>query len=313
MMHKRRASLFTLLLVGALGLIFLTTGLAFAAPPAGTISYWKLDEAIAGISGAADAYEDVVNAPTGNNGEVPLGDTAPLPNPTGIVGGAQDFDDATDAINVPDPGDGSFDFAAIESFTIECWMKSGTPLGDGTSSQVLVGRNAWPVQWWLGMQGGVGDNPGNVSFVLFDSLGNFQALRPTTPVVPLNDNFWHHVVGVYNGATDTVSLYVDGDTTPVVTINGTGLTGGFTAAAVAELNLGWLDSGPGFHYEGTLDEVAFYSRALTPTEIKEHYDNGLAGHGIDYEAPPDPPDDDDDDDGGGGGGGGGCFISTIAE
>ena len=57
-------------------------------------------------------------------------------------------------------------------------------------------------------------------------------------------------------------------------------TGDFSATD-KDINLGWLDSGPGYYYEGTLDEVALYSRALTPGEIQQHYFTGLSGQGID--------------------------------
>lgn len=309
MMYKWKASLFTFLLVGALGLVFLITSSVQAAPPAGTISYWKLDEDVAGVPGVADAYEDVIDAPNGNNGEVPAAPkTAPTPNPVGIVGGAQDFDGVANAINVPDPIAGSFDFLITDAFTIECWMKSSTALGAGTENQVLVGRDdtAGSTQWWLGIQGGVGANPGNVSFILLDEDGQVEILRPTAPApVLINDGVWHHIVGVYDGtgANGIARLYVDGnlvfEKTPTV------FTGDFVAVGGPDLNMGWLN--PVFQYEGALDEVAIYNRALTPTEIDQHYDNGLAGHGIDYVAP------DDDDNGGGGGGGGGCFIGTMAK
>ena len=64
----------------------------------------------------------------------------------------------------------------------------------------------------------------------------------------------------------------------------------------------------GYYLEGMLDEAALYNRALTAAEIQQHYNNGVAGRGIDYVAPGNG----DDDNGGGGGGGGGCFIATTA-
>ncbi len=311
MMHKWRASFFTLLLVGALGLIFLTTGLAFAAPPAGTISYWKLDETVAGVPGVADAYEDVVNAPNGNNGQVPLAKTAPAPNPAGRVGGAQDFDGVDNAIDVPDPMDDSFDFALTDSFTIECWMKSAKVFVDGDIlPHVIVGRDDFftsGMQWWLGMeQFGGTTTPGNVTFYLRDTDGKDQTLVPAV-AVPINDDKWYHLVGIYDGTNDAVYLYVNG-VKVAEKLTPTGFTGDFVAAAGADLNLGWLDIVGEYHYEGALDEVALYNRALTPTEIDQHYDDGLAGHGIDYVAP-----DDDGNGGGGGGGSSGCFIATTAK
>ena len=299
MMEKSKVSLFALVVLSVVGLVFLMTNWANAAAPAGTISYWKLDETPAPLE-----YVDSVGT---NDGEP--GATAPVPNPIGIVGGAQQFDGADTQINVPDPGDGSFDFGVNDSFTIECWMNSTKNFDDaGDINQVIVGRDdlvASNMQWWLGMEGFAGANAGNVIFYVQDNSSNWQMLNPTNPApVPINNGIWHHLVGIYNGTDDSVSLYVD--KVKVAEVTPTGLAGGFTAAG-ADLNLGWLDLAPGFSYEGTLDEVAFYSRVLTPDEIKDHYDNGLAGHGVDYVAPTPTPKS------GGGGGGGGCFIGTIAE
>jgi hypothetical protein len=64
----------------------------------------------------------------------------------------------------------------------------------------------------------------------------------------------------------------------------------------AVLNIGYLAGGSRFG--GLLDEVALYDRALTGDEIQDHYDDGLAGRGIDYVGG-------GGDKGGGGGGGGG--------
>jgi len=40
------------------------------------------------------------------------------------------------------------------------------------------------------------------------------------------------------------------------------------------MNIGWLNLSGGFHFEGSLDEVAIYNRALSPEEISTHYNNG---------------------------------------
>ncbi|MBW1798143.1 MAG: hypothetical protein JRJ21_07030, partial [Deltaproteobacteria bacterium] len=91
MMHKCRVSLFTLLLVGALGFIFFTTGSAFATCTDGMTSYWKLDE---GTLLPGGTYEDSLNAIDGTGSVNPTA-------ATGIVGGAQAFNGTTTSIEVP--------------------------------------------------------------------------------------------------------------------------------------------------------------------------------------------------------------------
>ena len=78
MMYKSRTGLFTLLLVGALGLVFLTTSSVPAAAPVDTISYWKLDETTPGTytdsvgnnDGASTLYIDNVKLTSHNTSYV---------------------------------------------------------------------------------------------------------------------------------------------------------------------------------------------------------------------------------------------------
>jgi hypothetical protein len=45
------------------------------------------------------------------------------------------------------------------------------------------------------------------------------------------------------------------------------------------LNIGWLRRDGGYRFEGILDEVAIYGRALSASEIREHFGVGLEGVG----------------------------------
>ena len=63
MMEKSKVSLFALVVLSVVGLVFLVSGSAFAAPPDSTISYWKLDETAPVNPNDAGTYADAV----GNN------------------------------------------------------------------------------------------------------------------------------------------------------------------------------------------------------------------------------------------------------
>jgi hypothetical protein len=303
MMNKWRGTLSTLLLVGALGLVFLATSSAQAALPAGTISYWKLDENVAPNPGDTDVYEDSVNAPNGNNGDIPGAEIAPTFNATGKVGGAQDFDSVDTAIDVPDDND-DFDWGAGDSFSIEFWMKGGGCQDAGSqNNEVMIGREDTGSQlhWWLGCRnsdGGAFD--GAARFQLRDTGGDETILTGTA----INDDQWHHIVGVRDVNLDQVRLYVD---SVEVDSDTDDTTAGFDS--LLNLNIGWLNLDAGYHFDGTLDNVALYSRALTQAEITAHFN---AGNGIDLsDAVPDP--DPVVPPIGGGGSSGGCFIGTAAE
>ena len=45
---------------------------------------------------------------------------------------------------------------------------------------------------------------------------------------------------------------------------------GFDSSGAA-LNIGWLNLEGGYHFQGAVDEVALYHRALSEIEIRSHY------------------------------------------
>lgn len=278
----------SLLLVGAMGIVFLITGSAYADCPAGMVSYWNLDET------SGDKYADVFdgNDGTGNN------------NPTataGRVNGGQQFAAGT-GIDVPP--DNAFNWAEDDSFSIEFWIKRNGAPG---AAQVAIGRDAGnpgtSLHWWVGID--AGDNV--ITFSLGDNDGG--SITDVVGATSITNDAWHHVVAVRNsslGADGQNLLYIDGnlDTAAVDADYDAGFD-----SATAELNIGRLDLAPGYQFVGGLDEVALYNRALPQSEIQTHYSNGLSGRGIDYVAPGGGG----GSRGGGGGGGGGCFIAIMAE
>ena len=282
MTNKFRGTLFTLCLLGALSLIFFTINSAQAAFPADIVAYWRLDEAV------GPTYVDDINA---NNGTGSNDPTAVA----GQVNDAQDFDGLNDGINVPDANN-NFDWGPYENFTIEFWMKSSTAAG---TNEVIIGReDVGSFQWYVGIQ----QTTGFARFVI--TAGGSLALSSAGAI---NDGGWHHIVAMRYGEvgpplTGEWRLYVDNNLEDSSAGGGADL-----GSSTANINIGHLLTA--FRYEGTLDQVAIYTRALTEDEIEKNYNLGLEGLELDDDLP-DDDDDDDDDDGGGGGGSSGCFIST---
>lgn len=75
---------------------------------------------------------------------------------------------------------------------------------------------------------------------------------------------WHHVAGVYSG--DAVTLYIDGEEVAREEANGAVLT----APAESRLFIGTKsDLAPeGDWWDGRIDEVAIFDRALSPEEVR---------------------------------------------
>jgi hypothetical protein len=90
--------------------------------------------------------------------------------------------------------------------------------------------------------------------------------------VPLETDRWYHISGTYDG--HTLRLYLDG------ALLSTEAVGTIPVGNSKPLYFSYDDVG-GFPYylDGSLDEVAIYNRALTPEEIYQHHQNGLAGGG----------------------------------
>lgn len=107
---------------------------------------------------------------------------------------------------------------------------------------------------------------GNFRFFVRNPAGDaFEAEAPTGP-----DGAWHHLVGVYDGASELITLYVDGE--PVATA-ATPATGVRTSSF--EVSIGSRRSGvaPEFDltFNGTVDEVAIYGSALTAERVLAHH------------------------------------------
>lgn len=83
----------------------------------------------------------------------------------------------------------------------------------------------------------------------------------------INDGNWHHVVGVIDnqapqGSYDyLVKVYVDGQLINTNTYNGAFMS------ANEFLQIGRYDSGWGEYYDGDIDDILYYDRALTDNEI----------------------------------------------
>jgi uncharacterized repeat protein (TIGR01451 family) len=224
------------------------------ACPADMSAYWRLDEA------GGTTFEDYYDGHTGR-----CAGQCPIPT-SGLINGAQSFDGANTGLTVPSHP--AFDWGLNDSFSVEFWMQTDPAGSCSGSNQVIVGRDdpATSLHWWVGCQ----KDTGRARFYLFDTSDNYASVIGTTD---LTDGNWHHVVAVREGGSgQTMRLYVDGleqDSQP------TSFTAGFEAAT--EINIGWLDLSSGFHFEGIIDEVALYDRALSPGEVEGHYNEGQIG------------------------------------
>jgi probable HAF family extracellular repeat protein/parallel beta-helix repeat protein len=233
-------------------------------PIEGEVSYWKFDE-----GSGTTAYDSAGS----NNGSVYGAQWT-----TGQIDGALSFDGLNDYVNVGDPIDESLDFGAADSFSISAWIRTNTdsPIvykrrcsGPGGVYYEGYGFQLWAEKLF---------------FAIEDTSGANAQIFANTIVA---DNQWHHVVAVRDTGENKLYLYADGssDATPA-----TDATTG-TLATSRSFHIGRRDLtfSPGYvFFEGTIDDVRIYNRALSAVEIQQLYQNGLTGLG-DYHLLPGSP------------------------
>lgn len=183
--------------------------------------------------------------------------------PTLAVGGALAGDSDTavtfTSASSEDVRVASFAGLNITTFTLEAWVKTTG------SNQAILGR-----------QGGT-----SVPYSMFvDASGFLQIVIRTsgtsgtnysdTSGTVINDGAWHHIAVVRDAATsNTVYFYIDGVQKSSVASTATPNTGtsvGFAAAS----------RGTTPFLNGSIDEAALYTTAVSATRITAHYNAGTS-------------------------------------
>ncbi len=172
----------------------------------------------------------------------------------GKVGQAFEFDGIAQHF-VEVAGNGPpFDPGSAE-FSVELWMRSR----DSGANTYLVGKSlpdggeGWDIRL----------NDNMIRLVGVNGWGfNLDTDASVTP------NTWHHVA--MSSTTTLVSLYIDG------VLKGTCPRSSIIATA-NPLRFGHTTNYGGPAFNGQMDEIDFFNRAITPVEIMGIYNAGLAG------------------------------------
>jgi hypothetical protein len=212
-------------------------------PPSGLVSWWP------GENNANDIQSS-------NHGMLQNGATFAV----GKVDQAFSFDGIDDVLEVNDDPS----LKPANAITVDAWIywrgpqanynriltkRRVTSVGGISYHLVIVGNKLF---WGINVSGGITGSAENVS----DS-NDF----PT--------NTWHHVVGTYDGAS--LRLYIDG-----IQVASRAQSGSI-AYDTEPLVIGWYDSNFGEYFDGLIDEVEIFNRALSAAEIQSIYNAGSAG------------------------------------
>ncbi|MBF8295227.1 MAG: hypothetical protein HW389_1772, partial [Bacteroidetes bacterium] len=152
------------------------------------------------------------------------------------------------------------------SMTWSAWVNAAAnPPDDGQIIAKSNGTNGWQLK--------TSPDTGPHTFGICVSSGGTRTQRYSTTVRSLNT--WYHVVGVYNATAQTLDIYVNG-----VLDNGT-LNGTVRASqdnAIVNVNIGkrTADAWGSYYFNGIIDEVRVYNRALTQAEIQSDMNTPLS-------------------------------------
>ena len=231
--------------LAAIVFLMIMVNSAQAGCPGNMSAYWDLNE----TSGAI--FADRINS---NNATC----VGTCPGYTsGRVNGALNFNGIDQGIYVP--ADASFNWSLADSFSIEFWMKTD-PSSTCSGDEAIVGRAGDPdtPYWMVQCLSG-----GKAAFNLVDKNGNSGWILSNSVIT---GDIWHHIVAVRDAANSEIFLYIDGK---LESSQFTNYSAGFDSTA--PLSIGGLSLAPYSPFQGVIDEIALYNRALSVREIQSHF------------------------------------------
>ncbi|HVU27462.1 MAG TPA: LamG domain-containing protein [Verrucomicrobiae bacterium] len=243
----------------------------------GPVAYWRLDES-SGSTTAVDAVGSFDGIYTNNSGSFTFDVPTGIPNETdgaiGIANGA--------TVSIPY----AIEINPLGAFTVEGWFQPASVTIGGNDYRTAISSMSNPY--------GIGPT----GWLVYQTAGNNWAWWPYNGFyngIQLTDydqvvaNEWYYLAMVYDGTNFT--FYVNGVAEASGTDSGFVQNGNVPSGGVANYNYNYnSNSISGFPtseaftigqrvddafnpFEGTIDDVAVYDKALTPQQIQNHFLN----------------------------------------
>ena len=213
----------------------------------GLVGYWTFD--------GKDMANGVALDKSGNdNHGSPVNIATSTFYVAGKIGQALNFDGVNDYVNVR--YNNAFDFSTSNSFTYSFWAKYNNSSQTSKDLIIKAASSKQNPRFFIG-------SDGSFNFRLYDGTSANNVNIPLS--ASIKNRTWHHFVGLNDGGT--VKVYIDGihqgtdSSTVIGTIQNSGA-----------ISIGAQYGANAFN--GSLDDVRVYNRALTVNEIKQIYNLG---------------------------------------
>lgn len=216
-------------------------------PESGLVGWWEFEEGSGSIAGDSSG--------NGNDGTIYGATWA-----TGQIGGALDFNGVSDYVNCGNDSS----LKPPLPITISAWVRLS---GSGKTQYIVVSDNQasdYYGVWFtvrpdntLGVSYGDGGYPGAVN------------RRSKIGTTALSEDTWYHVAVVIEGSTD-MSFYINGaDDGGTYSGSGGSLVYSSGSALIGK------EHNSAYPFDGKIDDVRIYNRALSEGEVEDLYEGGL--------------------------------------
>jgi len=237
----------------------IVVGSVSASCPSGMVSYWKLDD------GSGTTASDYLGA---YDGILKPAGLEPTWTTLGKVNGALSFDGIDDYVDCGD----ITELNGVSAFTVVGWYKDNNmgghnrhfDKGDGWDNDIS------------------GATYSNRLYIEVGNGANTYAYWSGYSTV-ISSGVWYHAAFVFDGSgaanADKTKIYVNGVERSLT------FSGSMPSSTADLTGYSFTISKAVNPWDGDIDEVAIFNRALSVSEILDLYNKGLAGHGYCWPPP----------------------------
>ena len=177
---------------------------------------------------------------------------------TNSIGGGLDNTYSLAFDGVDDFVDTGITTTGTNDVSISCWIKTSETFASSESRCAFGGIDlTFGANYTLGRLGSEFGSPDDMKVRVFNTFGTTK----------LNDNSWHNIIYTYDYTSKEVKVYVDGNTTPEISAT----VSLFRSKKIA---IGWNGTTSSYHFEGNVDECAYFTSILGASDITSIYNSG---------------------------------------